>query len=59
MRSNKTVYAISVEDVQDIANDLLDRQLTKKEIALIENSIGDYIDWSQAIENAIRKDVHC
>ena len=48
-----TVYKISVEDLQQVAKEVLERELTSKEIAAVGNAVGDYIDWFQAIENAI------
>jgi hypothetical protein len=50
---NHTVYKLSVEDLQHVAKEILERQLTSEEIAAVGNAVGDYIDWFQAIENAI------
>ncbi len=55
--NDRTVYSISVGDIQEVAKQVLERDLTKKEIVLVEESVGDYIDWFQAIENALRKHV--
>ena len=33
--------------------EVLERELTGEEIAAVGNAVGDYIDWFQAIENAI------
>lgn len=52
------VYAINVNDLQGVANQVLKRRLTKKELVLVQESVGDYVDWFQAIENAIRKHVN-
>ncbi len=49
----RTVYEISVDDLQRVAKEVLGRELTDQEIRGVENSVGDYIDWFQAIENAI------
>lgn len=51
--NERIVYSINVSDIQEVAEQVLERKLTKKEIALVEDSVGDYIDWVQAIENAI------
>ena len=51
--NKRIVYSINVSDIQEVANQVLERDLTKKEISLIEDSIVDHIDWFQAIENAI------
>jgi len=56
MKNNdRIVYSINIDDIQNVANQVIDRPLTKKEIALVENSVGNYLDWFQAIENSIRK----
>jgi hypothetical protein len=51
--NERIVYSINVSDIQEVANEVLERELTKEEISLIEDSIADHIDWFQAIENAI------
>ena len=51
----KTVYEICVDDLQQVAREVLERELTDDEITAVGNSVGDYIDWFQAIENAINK----
>ena len=53
--ARETVYELSVEDLQHVAREVLERELTSDEIAAVGNALGDYIDWFQAIENAI----HC
>jgi hypothetical protein len=56
-RSTKIVYSINVNDLQEVANDTLSRALTQHEIELVERSVGNYIDWFQAIELAIQEHV--
>jgi hypothetical protein len=51
--AGKTVYEISVDDLQEVAKEVLERELTDDEITTVGNSVGDYIDWFQAVENAI------
>jgi hypothetical protein len=51
--SAKTVYKLSLEDLQYVASEILERELTSEEIAVVGNAVGDYLDWFQAIENAI------
>lgn len=53
----KTVYEISVGDLQDVAKEVLERELTHQEVVAVGNSVGDYIDWFQTIENAIYQHV--
>ena len=56
--NERIVYSININDIQEVSKQVLERNLTKEEIALVEDSVGDYIDWSQAIENAIREHVN-
>ena len=49
------IYSINIGDIQDVANQVVDRDLTKKELALVEKSLGDYIDWFQAVEDSIQE----
>lgn len=51
--NDRIVYSINVSDIQEVANQILERDLTKEEVDLVENSFGDYFDWFQAIENSI------
>ncbi len=55
--NDKIIYSINVEDIQEVAHQVLERDLTKKEIFLVETSVGDYLDWFQAIENSILEHV--
>ena len=56
-KNERIIYSINVGDVQEVANHVLDRKLTKEEIKSVELSIGDYINWFDAIENSIREHI--
>jgi len=56
-RAEEIVYSINVGDLQEVSQEVLGRCLTKKEIASVQGAVGNYIDWSQAIEHAIREKV--
>ena len=56
-RGEEIVYSINVNDLQEVCSEVLERGLTKKEIALVGNSVGNYLDWFQAIEHAIHENV--
>ena len=45
----KIIYSINVEDVQTVAIEEFDKTLTENEIKLVEDKIGDYIDWFEVI----------
>jgi hypothetical protein len=53
----KAVYEICVPDLQQVAKEVLERELTDEEVVAVGNSVGDYIDWFEAIENAIYRHV--
>ncbi len=56
-RDEEIVYSISVGDIQDVAIHVLERFLSRKEVVLVKESIGEYVDWFGAIEGAIQKHV--
>ena len=56
--SEKIVYSINISDIQEVASQVLERDLTNEEVILVEKSVGDYIDWFQAIENSIRNHIN-
>lgn len=53
MKPSKIIYSLNIEDVQNLAEQELDRELTKKELKIVEDKIGDYIDWHEAITLAL------
>ena len=56
-KAEKIVYSINVDDLQEVSQQVLDRPLSQKEIASVQGSVGDHIDWFQAIELAIREKI--
>jgi hypothetical protein len=57
MKTSKIIYSINIEDVQNVAEQELDRELTKKELKIVEDKLGDYIDWYSAIDITIQNEV--
>ena len=56
MKTNeRIIYSINVYDLQNVAAQELDRELTEEEIEFIEKRLGDYIDWFGAISSAINE----
>ena len=51
--SEKIIYSINIEDVQNVVEQELERQPTEEELRLVEEKVGDYINWYEAILNAI------
>jgi hypothetical protein len=53
LNPDKVIYQLTIEDLQNVANEELDRDLTESEIKILEEKIGDHINWYDAIHNAI------
>ena len=53
MKPSKIIYSLNIEDVQNVAEQELERELTKKELKIVEDKLGDYIDWHEAITLAL------
>ena len=49
----RIAYSINIENIQNVAEQELERKLTAKELRLVEDKIGDCIYWYEAILNAI------
>ena len=54
---NKIIYSINIEDAQKVADEILNRKLTTEELEIIENEVGDYISWFEAIEEVIKQKI--
>jgi hypothetical protein len=53
MDREKIIYFINIEDVQNVADQELARELTENELKIIESKLCDYIDWYGSIATAI------
>jgi hypothetical protein len=51
---DKIIYQLSVEDIQNVAEENFGRKLTSKEIKKVLDPIADRITWYDAIYNAIK-----
>ena len=50
---DEVVYSISIEDLQSVAMEDLNRELTREEIDSLIDRLGDYISWFDAVSSAI------
>jgi hypothetical protein len=48
---NTIVYSLNVEDIQTVALQELDRELTKDELKIVEDEIGNHIKWYDIISD--------
>ncbi|MEW6740247.1 MAG: hypothetical protein ACOYU2_10770 [Nitrospirota bacterium] len=55
--TSKIIYSINIEDVQTVAEEELGRKLNRNELKIVEDKIGDYIDWHEAILAAINENI--
>jgi hypothetical protein len=58
MKSNKIIYRLVAEDIQNVAQEELDRKLTDDEINRIIDLVANNIPWYDAIADAIREEIH-
>jgi len=56
-KAEKIVYSLNFSDIQEVSQDVLERHLTKEELVSVGSAVGSYIDWTQAVEHAIREKV--
>ena len=55
--TSRIVYSLNIEDVQNVAEEEIGRELSEKELEIVEDKIGDYIDWYSAIDITIRNEI--
>lgn len=55
MNRKKIIYSINIEDVQNVAEQELGRKLTEEELRLVEDRLGDYVGWYEAILHAMNE----
>jgi len=58
MRRDKIFYSLNIEDIQNVAIDIIGRLLTKEEIEKIIPSIEVKISWYCAIADSIRETIN-
>ncbi len=51
--NEQVVYHLTIEDLQNVSIEYLNRNLSEKEISLVTEKLGDCIDWYDAIQNSI------
>ncbi len=51
--NNDIFYSLSIEDIQFVAQEELERNLTEKEIETVKDLAASQINWYDAIANAI------
>jgi hypothetical protein len=49
----RIVYSLNVEDIQAVAVERFGRPLAESELKIVEDNLGDYIQWYDIIEEVI------
>ncbi len=57
MKKAKIIYSLNVEDIQTVANDEIERDLTDIEIEKIIDLIAEKINWYDAIADSINEKI--
>lgn len=57
MKNNKIIYSLTVEDIQTVSEETLDRKLSDNEIKTILDSIAEKINWYAAIADSINEKI--
>ena len=56
MDKRKHIYYRTVSDVQTVAQEILERELTEKELTRVVDKLPDKIQWYDAIEEVITRE---
>ncbi len=56
-KRSKIIYSLNIEDIQMVAEQEIDRELTIEEIKQIEDSIAEKINWYEAIADTIHQSI--
>jgi len=56
MKKDKIIYSLNIADVQNVAQQELERTLTDSELKMVEDKIGDQFDWYETIASVIRSE---
>lgn len=57
LNPDKIIYSLCVEDIQNVAEQEIDRELTGEEIESIKDLVSANIDWYSAITDAINEKI--
>jgi len=56
-KRSKIIYSLTIEDIQMVAEQEIDRELRIEEIEQIEDSIAEKINWYEAIADTILQNI--
>lgn len=53
MDDERIIYSLCIADIQAVAEAEYGRRLSKEELAIVEDRLGDYVKWYDLIDLAI------
>lgn len=53
----RVVYSLNVRDIQAVAEERLGRHLSENELKIVEDNLGNYVQWYDIIEAVIENHV--
>jgi len=57
---DRIIYSLNVADIQTVAQQELGRKLSREEVRIVEDEVGDYINWYDIIHiTMIDADIKC
>ncbi|HSH53244.1 MAG TPA: hypothetical protein VK982_16075 [Bacteroidales bacterium] len=51
------IYQLTTDDVRNVANAELERELTAEELKIVQDKIGDYINWYEIINSILNSEL--
>lgn len=57
-QQSAVVYHLVVEDIQTVALDCLDREISQTELEIVKSRIAEYIPWYDAIWECMISELH-
>lgn len=58
LNPDEIIYSLCIEDIQNVAEQEIDRELTGEEIESIKNLVSANINWYDAIADAISEKIN-
>lgn len=57
MKNKAIFYSLCIEDIQTVAREQLERDLTQEEIERVKEIVAERIGWYNAISDVIREEI--
>lgn len=57
MKAETVIYSLNIQDIQNVAQQELERDLTPDEITLVKDAVAEKIKWYDIIAEAIDENI--